>query len=70
MLNSKALAYINCVTLNLIRRYNLSESKAKDAIKKSYLYEVLQLDPEIVLHDSIDVSADMVYFEIFGDIRE
>ena len=60
MMNTKALSYMNCVILSLIRRYDLSEQAATNAVKKSYLYESL--------HDSINSSADDVYYEIFGKL--
>lgn len=46
MMNTKALSYMNCVILSLIRRYDLSEQAATNAVKKSYLYESLQNEPE------------------------
>ena len=68
MMNTKALSYMNCVILSLIRRYDLSEQAATNAVKKSYLYESLQNEPEETLHDSINSSADDVYYEIFGKL--
>lgn len=61
MMNTKALSYMDCVILSLIRRYDLSEQAATNAVKKSYLYELLQNEPEETMHD----SADDVYYEIF-----
>lgn len=66
MMNTKALSYMNCVVLNLIKRYNLSESSAREAVKKSYLFESLQQSPEDAMHDSVNTSADDVYSEIYG----
>ena len=66
MMNIKALSYMNCVVLSLIRRYNLSEAMARKAVKESYLFESLQQTPEDAMHDSIDTSADDVYVEIYG----
>lgn len=66
MMNTKALSYMNCVVLSLIRRYNLSELAAKKAVKDSYLFESLKQMPEEVMHDSVNTSADDVYLEIFG----
>ena len=51
--------------LSLIRRYDLSEQAATNAVKKSYLYELLQNEPEETMHDSVNDSADDVYYEIF-----
>ena len=65
MMNTKALSYMDCVILSLIRRYDLSEQAATNAVKKSYLYELLQNEPEETMHDSVNDSADDVYYEIF-----
>ena len=65
MMNTKALSYMDCVILSLIRRYDLSEQAATNAVKKSYLYELLQKEPEETMHDSVNDSADDVYYEIF-----
>lgn len=65
-MNSKALSYMNCVVLNLVRRYNLSELAARKAVKESYLFDSLQKTPEDAMHDSINTSADDVYSEIYG----
>ena len=67
MMNTKALSYLNCVVLRLIRRYNLSELAAKKAVKDSYLFESLMQTPEEAMHDSVNTSADDVYLEIFGN---
>ena len=61
----KALSYMNCVILNLIRRYNLSESSARKAVPESFLFEALQNEPVETMHDSVNSSADDVYDEIF-----
>jgi len=66
MMNTKALSYMNCVVLSLIKRYNLSELAARNAVKESYLFEALQQTPEDTMHDSVNVSADDVYLEIYG----
>ena len=65
-MNIKALSYMNCVILNLIKRYNLSEFAARKAVKDSYLFELLQQTPEDAMHDSVNTSADDVYSEIYG----
>ena len=67
MMNTKALSYLNCLVLRLIRRYNLSELAAKKAVKDSYLFESLKQTPEEAMHDSVNTSADDVYLEIFGN---
>ena len=66
-MTTQALSYMNCVILNLIKRYNLSELAAKNAVKKSYLFESLRQSPEDTMHDSVDTSADDVYAEIYGN---
>ena len=66
MMNTKALSYMNCVILSLIRRYNLSEFVSRKAVRKSYLYESLKQTPEETMHDSVNTSADDVYLEIYG----
>lgn len=66
MMNAKALSYMNCVVLNLIRRYDLTEMAAREAVKSSYLFESLQKTPEEAMHDSVNTSADDVYLEIYG----
>lgn len=65
-MNTKALSYMNCVVINLMKRYNLSELTAKKAIKDSYLFESLIQTPEEAMHNSVNTSADDVYEEIFG----
>ena len=65
-MNTKALSYMNCVIISLIKRYNLSELEARKAVKQSYLFEVLQQAPEDAMHDSVNVSADDVFSEIYG----
>ena len=67
MLNTKALSYMNCVVLSLIKRYNLSEVSARKAVKESYLFESLHQNPEEAMHDSINTSADDVYAEVYGN---
>ena len=64
-MNMKALAYMNCVILCLIRNYDLSEPDATEAVKKSYLYELLEQDPTGTMHDSVNSSAKNVYTEIY-----
>lgn len=64
-MRAKALSYMNCVILQLIRKYNLSEEDATNAVKRSYLYEVLNNDPTDAMHDSVNSSAEDVYSEIF-----
>lgn len=66
MMKSKALSYMNCVILSLIRKYSLSEKDARDAVKSSYLFEALQENPVEAMHDSVNSSADDVYAEIYG----
>lgn len=66
MMSTKALSYMNCVILSLIRRYNLSEFAARKAVRESYLYESLKQTPEETMHDSVNTSADDVYLEIYG----
>lgn len=65
-MNMRALSYMNCVILNLIRRYNLSEESARKAVQESFLLEALQNEPVETMHDSINSSADDVYDEVFG----
>lgn len=62
----KALSYMNCVILRLIRKYNLTEEVATRAVKESFLYESLQKYPTDTMHDSVNTVADDVYSEIFG----
>jgi len=66
-MNMRALSYMNCVILNLIRRYNLSEESARKAVQESFLLEALQNEPVETMHDSINSSADDVYDEVFGN---
>lgn len=56
---------LKCDILNLIRRYNLSESSARKAVQESFLFEALQNEPVETMHDSVNSSADDVYDEIF-----
>lgn len=65
-MSTKALSYMNSVILDLIRRYEIKESDATNAVKNSYLYESLQQYPEMTMHDSITSSADNVYAEVFN----
>ena len=67
IMNIKALSYMNCVIISLIKRYNLSESEARKAVKESYLFEALKQTPEDAMHDSVNVSADDVFLEIYGN---
>ena len=64
-MKTNALSYMNCVILSLIRRYNLSEKAATNAVRNSFLYKSLQSDPEETMHDSVNSSADDVYYEMF-----
>lgn len=66
-MNIEALSYMNCVIISLIKRYNLSESEARKAVKESYLFEALKQTPEDAMHDSVNVSADDVFLEIYGN---
>lgn len=58
------LRHINCVKLRLIQEYGLSEEAATEAVEESYLFEGLQNDPEMIMHDSINSSADDVHKEV------
>ena len=40
-MNTKALSYMNCVIISLIKRYNLSELEAGKAVKGSYFMSTL-----------------------------
>ncbi len=62
----KALSYMNCVILRLIRKYNLTDEVATRAVKESFLYESLLKYPTDTMHDSVNTVADDVYSEIFG----
>ena len=66
-MSTKALSYMNCVILSLIKRYNLSEIAARKAVKESYLFDSLRQTPEETMHDSVNTSADDVYAEVYGD---
>lgn len=66
-MSTRALSYMNSVILDLIRRYNIEETEATNAVKASYLYESLQQFPEMTMHDSISSSTDDVYAEIYGN---
>ena len=65
-MNLQAAAYMNCVILRLIEKYNLSESDARKAVMDSYLFELLNDNPTDTMHDSVNSSADDVYAEIYG----
>lgn len=67
MMSANALSYMNCVILRLIEKYDLSEEKARKAVKDSFLYQSLQDNPIDTMHDSVNSSADDVYAEIFGN---
>lgn len=62
-----ALSYMDCVILKLARDYKLNVNDATEAFKNSCVYTNLMDDPEITMHDSIDISAAYVYAEIYGD---
>lgn len=49
---------------------NNSEGKERleRAVKKSFLYESLQIYPANTMHDSVNSSANDVYAEIFGTV--
>lgn len=66
-MSTKALSYMNCVILELIKYYSLSEEAATKAVMDSYLYDSLKQNPAETMHDSIRSSANDVYVEIYGD---
>lgn len=66
-MSTKALSYMNCVILDLMKYYSLSEEAATSAVKRSYLYEALKQNPTETMHDSVRSSADDVYAEIYAN---
>ena len=66
-MSAKALSYMNCVILDLMKYYSLSEEAATNAVKRSYLYESLRQNPTETMHDSVSSSAADVYAEIYAD---
>lgn len=48
----------------LITKYNMNEVTATKAVKNSYLSKALNLDPDYVMHDTVEEWADYVYGEV------
>ena len=62
----KELAYMDAVIYALIQNFKLTEKDATKAVKDSYLYDSLIENPIDTMHDSVNISAENVFLEIYG----